>query len=1534
MTGPKPADVRKLAVDRSTLDAAHAKRAVVDADRTAAALRLAAAEQEVATLRAAGASVSKITAATKRATTARRRAETLTARIMTLDRDIARVKGRIDGLNLTKLDPAWGLTSALPVALLPIRLETRFVGGQLRIRVFPDVLHVDQLEPELTAEEIALGAAYWAERWTATGAAVTEIWNRYATTTNSRRLAWIVRRSTPTNVAALGAGAPDMPSLTPRSGPTRAAVATLLPAKWTAIGVRDGVEVFRVHSRAVADPLQLTPSPTGATAPATSPGDPVQTELPLDDATRWLVDYDRALAAGMAITVAAADVQGGNLAVGFDRVVVVGVDHRSDAAATAARVAALLDVHSVTDGIGFVGHGTPTNAGADDTVALRPAAADPTVPAPAAAPAAAAGRVAAALGLSPTAVAAYAGAAIDHDPIAEAMLTALWEPTIGYFLQQLMEPLLSEAQIADLRDHLRRHVRARGPLPLLRVGDQPLGLLPVVALDHFAGNPTEAFVAEIVRALRMLWGDSIDAAAQLGSSGDPAADLVRLLQRTERSVAYRVRDVLGPAIIANTVGAEELARFQQAVAQLVLAINGITGRPRIVDLTLTDDQTVAPIPLVTGDALSETSPLAPDYIARLRSRLSSRAGYLALRDDPAVAESTLEALLIHAGELETARASIRLMIDHLDLKIGENVALADPEFVPDRYDASPDRRPVEVAVVDEGTPTQRLNVNAARAADQMLTAVSRKLSLGAYLAEADPQTLSKQARTRQYEEYRSALDAMAGRPTAELHRSAADALDVVSHRFDAWATSLATRRLAEQRAAGAVGLQVGAYGWVDDLRPRTQPVTAGYVHAPSVVQATTAAILRSGHLARSDAAAEPLAIDLRSRRVRDATRLLEGMRAGQSLAALLGYRFERALRDRSMTLAQFILPTRLAHPLPGSSDRDGGGLPTEAIAARNVVDGIALAGLDAAGREALLDRIGATGAHRSAIAAELDSLVSSLDAVGDLLVSEGVFQAVVGNADRAAAALDALDRLGPLPEVGVTRTPRSGRGIGHRLMVLLDDTAPPAGWRRLTDLRGAAEPRVNAWVGAVLGDPANVRFAADVLAEDGAVTTPVAADLSELRLSPLSTVLAATQGGEQRSELEERLLGVLARKANVSAARLRVRAAPPAGAPPGAAGFADLVAIARAITDLLGAARAVTLADLAHPNERVDPTPDVAELAARADAVVAEVREVAALLDPHAASTRAAVTRGLERAAALGIRGAVPPSDGDLDALRSQLGAAVAAAKLIVDRLDAVERGPEASSAAPHAVATHHTARLRAVLGEQMPVVPLIAVPRAVQDPLGRSLADPKLPGARRAAVSEWVLRHTRVRPPVERLWRVLSTAEARRTGVDAAQFVAAQLPVNAGDPWVGLPEAFTGGPPRADMSFVVHRTDPASGRIGSRIAALMIDQWYEHIPAASEATGVAFQFDAPGARAPQSVLLAVHPDPTLSTWSTDLLLDTVRETADLARLRTLDLDDVTAAGRFLPATYLPFNLHREVPSFDVAALMRNAARRIARRDG
>ena len=73
------------------------------------------------------------------------------------------------------------------------------------------------------------------------------------------------------------------------------------------------------------------------------------------------------------------------------------------------------------------------------------------------------------------------------------MNAALWQVGWGYFLTNMIgaETGLSMASVDWARGHFVSYVRAGGPLPPLRVGRQPYGVLPVTSLDQWAPAATE-----------------------------------------------------------------------------------------------------------------------------------------------------------------------------------------------------------------------------------------------------------------------------------------------------------------------------------------------------------------------------------------------------------------------------------------------------------------------------------------------------------------------------------------------------------------------------------------------------------------------------------------------------------------------------------------------------------------------------------------------------------------------------------------------------------------------------------------------------------------------------------------------------------------------------------------------------------------------------------------------------------------------------------------------------------------------------------
>ena len=112
-----------------------------------------------------------------------------------------------------------------------------------------------------------------------------------------------------------------------------------------------------------------------------------------------------------------------------------------------------------------------------------------------------------------------------------------------------------------------------------------------------------------------------------------------------------------------------------------------------------------------------------------------------------------------------------------------------------------------------------------------------------------------------------------------------------------------------------------------------------------------------------------------------------------------------------------------------------------------------------------------------------------------------------------------------------------------------------------------------------------------------------------------------------------------------------------------------------------------------------------------------------------------------------------------------------------------------------------------------------------------------------------------------------------------------------------------------------------SSPSITTPLAGLFCDGWHETVPNADETTGVAFHFDAPGARPPQAIVLAVPPAADAPAWSVEAILDTLVEAHDLARIRAVGPRQLEWLGTLLPAIYLPDSFSPDVPGVKVAGL-------------
>jgi hypothetical protein len=794
-------------------------------------------------------------------------------------------------------------------------------------------------------------------------------------------------------------------------------------------------------------------------------------------------------------------------------------------------------------------------------------------------------------------------------------------------------------------------------------------------------------------------------------------------------------------------------------------------------------------------------------------------------------------------------------------------------------------------------------------------------------------------RSPQFNEFVGSLAYLSTRPPEALELLQSETLDLASHRLDAWITSFATRRLDEAREAQPAGVYLGGYGTVEDLRPAPESESDGFLHAPSLTQAATGAILRSGYRSHEDTPlGDLLAVDLSSERVRLATTLLDGVRQGQPLGALLGYRFERGLHENhGGELDQYLPVLRELAPLAGEHV-ESESAPTESDPPSNVVDGLKL---HERGTGVFADeRLPQSGDERLAIEREIDALGEALDAVRDAVTAESVHQTVLGNPERSGATLEAVATGEvPPPELSFAETPRGGVAHTHRLLVLFDEeTGGETAWPTNDyQTRAAAEPTLNAWAGSVLGDPRAVRCRATFLdpETDEPLSSPgtVTVTLDALELSPLDAVsLADADATADRSELEERLAYRLlsTRPDDVppdAGVRLMFERDPTWD--PDAVSVAEFLELARTLNEVVTSGRPADAPDLSIPESDASTVPDVAELAARADAARDALDSAHAVLSNAVAgvetvepedreSSLDTLREALLRASHVGVPGAVPASpagasETDYETLLGQGRSVRDELERTQERLEALGSPPD-PDADPVSVRDHHVERLETVFGEGFRVLPRFAPSNATELTATFAASD-RLQGGEADAAETWLGRWAHVRDNVRSL-RDLFTY-ARALGHDDPSLTVGQLPEEADDRWVALPHEGDGD--RASkLSLVAHFPGEV---LTESVAGLFVDEWVETVPNDSTTTGVTFHYDDPEARPPQAVLLAVRPDDR-DAWDLDTLESTVLEAFDLAKLRMVDLETLPGLGHYLPALYFANNVEGDTIATDFTRLV------------
>jgi len=1450
-----------------------------------------------------------------------------------------------------ELEEKLSSAAGVPVVMLPVRLETRFFlqpdnSAELRVRVYPDKIHTNTHEPELTEDELTWGKHFWEQTWRAGKDEERRklAWRQLADRFEARRAAWIVRVLRPLNPNPFPNGLADnQPLPQPINFPavktkadawTRAPSTSVLPDRWHVFGYAGGTLVVHKSGNTISPQLATGPDPT-APLPAESNGD-----LAIDAGMKWMVDFEEAEKKGMGIRVALTSDQ----PKAFDILLVLGTRGGADQADATRQLTELLNAHHYTDGLSFLLNATPSNNTADAPSGFS--SIDPgqeesyetervtkTFTAGDGSNADVLNRALALTPADPTLV-HLANASAQEQVDARHMNRALWPATMGYFLLQMMgvknesATTLSVDDLRWARQHFIDYVRASGPLPALRVGRQPYGLLPTTSLTFWkpkAGKEQDyardVALQDLLLKLRELWRRNLFQVPRLGRGEDPDQDFADVLGMEALSSNYAARHLMGEAYIQNLWLAFTgdtpnpwWARQQELTLAVVRAL-GFDWHPNLSKATYSGWHKQIAGPTTQFEIANETTPLDPDFIQMLLAAPDVETVRLEKFGDPKP-RGLLYLILRHALLLEywTAAANLNLR----DNPIGLGWSL--------NRDLEIQKLSVMIPVPQFQNIWELLGAPLAGVTDQPLGTFLHELK-----SASDPNIAPHVATLFEFRESLAYLQKLSA---AKLQRNFAGTLDLCSHRLDAWITSFATKRLAEIRGANQGGSLLGGYGWVMNLKPGPAPTVdtpppgeqgefyrpannPGFTQTPSLGQAATVAVLRSGHLTHADPEKKDLlTIDLSSARVRLAAWLLDGVRQGQPLGALLGYRFERRLQEAG--LAQFIRPFREVAPLVARK-LEQTAQPVERIAANNVVDGLLLQTKWKA-QPNLTDLFSSLEqkpdpAHDQlhALEAELNLLDEAVDAVSDALLAESVHHAVQGNPTRTASTLDSIasGEVAP-PQLEVIGTPRTGTALTYRVVTLFSGKSVLSdGWSSAVSFRAKAEPNLNAWAAQLLGDPTRVRCRVERIDPGtGAAVETKELRLSDLSLSPLDFIYAA-QGSRdaQPSEIEWRILYTLRRSERFGPdAVLRINPGRGDDWTADDLSYGDFAELLQSARKLITGVRGIDGSELNVPERNQAASVDQKELSERADAAAASLRAV--LKDLQSLNDKAdseSLRGAILKAAQFGTAAPVPLSPtGDTPADREVL-----SRQVISIATELAERVAKLDEPANDVSLN----RLRAIFGSAFVILPRFSAANATE--LQQALANSEAiqDGDALQAVT-WFQRAARVREGIARLNASLAYAEALGTG-EQINLQVAQLPFAENDRWVALPLQPDRPLSASRFSLVVQAADSLD--VTKPLTGAFVDEWVELVPNRSETTGVVFQYDQPGTAPPQCILLAVPPDLD-QPWNLWSLQQVLLETLDQALIRAVDPDSLDEVGHYLPGLYFAFNREGETVSTDLTA--------------
>lgn len=1468
-----------------------------------------------------------------------------------------------------------------PILFFPVRIETVFneEHQQLWIRIFPDEIAVDTHEEILSEAEAEEGKTYWRQFVDGdTEEDKIQAWDLLSRSFSAPRAAYVALQTTPVNLGSVSSGDQlEFPALQTQADTWSKQPETyVMPDAFTvqAYG-NDGSELFfemipipdylKMGIDPTLGPDEDNPDEAGSFDQREVNG--MANDLWADETVDWMIDFEAAVEKGMAARI---DITPEQFELGFKRVLVVGVKSTLPREESQNRLEQLLRNHHYTDGLSVLKQGSNTNNTDDEysgfqsvefgnKVTYQTERLDPLFnPTPINKDKTDGQFLCEALGIEYDTM--YHIFRSDGTDIKDVINynTTNYQALLGYTFTELI-PFFGKRSYVNsrFREFTTNYMRSRGALPSIRSGNQPYGILPTSVFSRLDWNDSpdrELFlnVHRYSQSLDLQWTNVLASYEAVAAPGQMLTDVI---SKHAVSTEYIQRVGVGAGYVWNNIEYAalefprqrewqnmQLGRMEQVNAELGLDMDysykglqiNYLGKQSNMDVTtvFADANEEEPLPKVSdvGNLLDVLSVASFD---ELRDENFERYG---------VGQDVVDRLFNSSMLYRSSRQSVMLEFFEAACDI---LGIPDEQRGDNELVNQGGERKPEIPNVG---PMGALSIGPSR-----LTIMNTRF---------EGRTISEVLSSDQVYDFpqaQSLIDAkdslrnLARVKVKDLSLLVREGIDGVSFRLDTWRLSMVNQRMNELRQIQngslnrTMGLYLGAYGWVENLKRRedivrVEPPTSdgqfpeeilkvnsnkGYIHAPSMNQAVAGAVMLSGYAQRAKPGTEdPLSVNLSSERVRAALDLMEGVRNGQNLGVLLGYEFERKFRElppSDDTVNVPIYKLRKAYPLDKfvievPSDPEN----VEKISSRNVVNGDKLIELLKEGRvgEIIAASGYVTGLLHESLLKSIDWIWNLADAVADITTTEGIFQVVQGNTIKGGATVNALSKGRLLNEPDVIPSIKQGMEIPQRFTMHFDTENPEEtvnNWGSITGpgYRVQAEPYIHKWLCSMLPAPEMITCYVGLRATG----TGHWINAQEINLHALDLMYLIGEDLNDGDDLLSLTIKQYVRRQYSYDRSIELVVYYREKDNEETFSLAEIHPVLLYAQKLLNSARHLNTHDYLLPAnaEGTIKMYDLDDISGRRDnAVNALISARDNLQTALTSFDKTSVVNALYELSFFGIEQTVyeyvaDNAQGEEDLLKQQAEFVI---QVINDKLEnaAVTEPFPGSADDPTKYIDQILESFKQVLDPNFVALPLFHIhpedlPELMMELYGATtLTNDHEDNA--LLTEEWMTSVAKVKKNTghfEILSILSNTIDPSNSTLRS--IVPLQRPYDGDemDRWLGA--SVLDQKSLKDGRVVFGVSLPEGHDIGGYQAGIMIDEWIDVVPLKEQTSGVGFHYDQPNAKAPQCLILGLSPQVT-GRWQWNDIVDMLEETLDLAKKRGIDYEIIsqTAVGQ-LPGMILPF---------------------------